>query len=127
MPKATAATPARTTSQAPRTHAWPSGVATRTNTRAARPAVARPAPGGRCCMRALSPGDEWSNPPNLEEMEKSGSIYAEGRARLTDLLTDADPDGRTTPVPGCPHWAVKDVVAHVTGVCADVLAGNLDG
>ena len=60
-------------------------------------------------------------------MEETGSIYAEGRARLTDLVLSADPDGRTSPVPGCPHWAVKDVIAHVTGVCADVLTGNLDG
>jgi len=60
-------------------------------------------------------------------VEESGSIYAEGRARLTDLVLAADPEGRTAPVPGCPEWAVKDVIAHVTGVCTDVLEGNLDG
>src|SRR4051794_6630153 len=127
MPQATAATPARTMSQAPSTHAWPSGVAIRTKTRAARPAATRATPVGRCCTAALSPRGEWSNPPILREMEESGSIYAAGRVRLTELVTEADPEGRTVPVPGCPHWAVKDVVAHVTGVCADVLAGNLDG
>ena len=30
-------------------------------------------------------------------------------------------------MPTCPGWAVKDVVAHLAGVCADVLAGRLDG
>jgi len=60
-------------------------------------------------------------------MEGIGSIYAEGRARLTDLVTSADPEGLTAPVPGCPDWAVRDVIAHVTGVCADVIAGNVDG
>lgn len=60
-------------------------------------------------------------------MEGIGSVYAEGRVRLTDLVMSEDPDGRTRPVPGCPEWAVRDVLAHVTGVCADVLTGNLEG
>ena len=60
-------------------------------------------------------------------MEGIGSIYAEGRTRLSDLVRSTDPEGRTAPVPGCPQWAVHDVIAHVTGVCADVLAGNIDG
>ena len=30
-------------------------------------------------------------------------------------------------MPACPQWSVHDVVAHVTGVCADILAGNLAG
>jgi uncharacterized protein (TIGR03083 family) len=60
-------------------------------------------------------------------MDEIGSIYAEGRTRLTDLVLSEDPDGRTAPVPGCPEWAVRDVIAHVTGVCADVLAGNIEG
>jgi len=56
-----------------------------------------------------------------------GAIYAEGRTRLTGLVSAADPEGRTAPVPGCPQWAVRDVMAHVTGVCADVLAGKIEG
>jgi uncharacterized protein (TIGR03083 family) len=31
------------------------------------------------------------------------------------------------PVPACPDWTVHDVVAHLAGVCADILAGNLEG
>jgi hypothetical protein len=30
-------------------------------------------------------------------------------------------------VPTCPDCSVADVVAHLTGICADVLAGNTDG
>jgi uncharacterized protein (TIGR03083 family) len=60
-------------------------------------------------------------------MDESGSIYAEGRARLTELVMAEDPKGATAPVPGCPQWAVHDVIAHVAGVCADVLAGNIEG
>ncbi|MBV9411661.1 MAG: maleylpyruvate isomerase family mycothiol-dependent enzyme [Acidimicrobiia bacterium] len=60
-------------------------------------------------------------------MDEIGSIYAEGRTRLTELVLSEDPEGLTAPVPGCPEWAVRDVIAHVSGVCADVLAGNMEG
>ena len=60
-------------------------------------------------------------------MSEIGSIYAEGRARLTDLVASAEPDQHTLRVPGCPEWVVRDVIAHVTGVCADVLSGNVAG
>src|SRR5437763_12958509 len=51
--------------------------------------------------------------------------YAEGRQRITDLVREAGDRGAATPVPTCPGWTVQDVVAHLTGVCADVLAGNV--
>lgn len=60
-------------------------------------------------------------------MDDMGPVYAEGRVRLTDLVASEDPEGRTAPVPGCPNWAVRDVIAHVTGICSDVLSGNLEG
>lgn len=53
-----------------------------------------------------------------------GSAYAGVRERITALVRSADPD---LIVPSCPAWSVKDVVAHVTGVVDDVLAGRLDG
>ncbi len=58
-----------------------------------------------------------------------GAAYADGRRRVTDLLRstdDLEATGRT-PVPACPGWTVADVVGHLTGICADVLAGNMDG
>ena len=60
-------------------------------------------------------------------MADMGPIYAEGRTRLTELVASADPEQHTVRVPGCPEWVVRDVIAHVTGVCADVLAGNIAG
>jgi uncharacterized protein (TIGR03083 family) len=56
-----------------------------------------------------------------------GAAYAEGRRRLTALVADLDDEGAGAPVPACPQWSVHDVVAHLTGVCADVLAGRIDG
>jgi uncharacterized protein (TIGR03083 family) len=56
-----------------------------------------------------------------------GAAYAAGRNRLTELVQDLDEDTAAIPVPCCPAWSVVDVVAHLTGVCADVLAGRIDG
>jgi uncharacterized protein (TIGR03083 family) len=53
--------------------------------------------------------------------------YRGGRARLVALAAGLDEAQATTMVPGCPAWRVKDVLAHLTGICADVLAGNIDG
>src|SRR5437870_9772480 len=56
-----------------------------------------------------------------------GKTYAEGRRRITQLMQEAGDAGAQTPVPTCPGWTVHDVVAHVTGVCTDILAGNIAG
>ena len=46
---------------------------------------------------------------------------------MSATLRDAGDASATTDVPACPGWTPKDVVAHLTGVCADILAGRLDG
>jgi uncharacterized protein (TIGR03083 family) len=56
-----------------------------------------------------------------------GAVYNETRARISELVRDLDEGAAVTPVPACPSWTVKDVVAHVTGVCADILGGKLEG
>ncbi|MCU1450046.1 MAG: hypothetical protein JWP02_2216 [Acidimicrobiales bacterium] len=60
-------------------------------------------------------------------MDGIGSVYAAGRARIAELVTSVEPEQEKAPVPACPEWSVHDVLAHLTGVCADVLAGNIDG
>lgn len=52
------------------------------------------------------------------------SLYRETRSRITDLVRDADGDQS---VPACPEWTVHNVVSHVTGILADIRAGNLEG
>src|SRR5438552_16897596 len=54
-------------------------------------------------------------------------LYRDGRQRVTDLVGAIDPGVAATPVAACPAWTVHDVVAHVTGVCADILAANIAG
>jgi len=56
-----------------------------------------------------------------------GAAYAEGRHRLTELVADLDDAGATAPVPACPAWSIHEVIAHLTGVCTDVLAGRIEG
>ena len=55
-----------------------------------------------------------------------GALYADGRGRISDLVSGLGKEA-AAPVPACPEWSVHDVVAHLTGVCADILGGNLDG
>lgn len=56
-----------------------------------------------------------------------GDYYRSSRARLTDLLAGLDPDDWSAPVPACPGWDVRDVVAHLVGVIEDSNEGRLDG
>jgi len=54
-------------------------------------------------------------------------LYADVRLRISDLVRDLPAERADLPVPGCPGWTVHDVVAHATGIVADVVSGNLDG
>jgi uncharacterized protein (TIGR03083 family) len=56
-----------------------------------------------------------------------GELYREGRLRISDLVLSLSDEETKRTVPTCPLWTVSDVVAHVTGICADVLAGNIAG
>jgi uncharacterized protein (TIGR03083 family) len=52
----------------------------------------------------------------------TSEAYRAVRGRMLDLAATGDP---ATPVPACPEWTVRELLAHVTGVAADVVAGNL--
>ncbi|HWV35394.1 MAG TPA: maleylpyruvate isomerase family mycothiol-dependent enzyme [Thermomicrobiales bacterium] len=51
------------------------------------------------------------------------TAYLEAQARIRTLVNNQNAD---VPVPGCPGWTVKDVVAHLTGVFDDIQRGNLE-
>jgi uncharacterized protein (TIGR03083 family) len=55
------------------------------------------------------------------------TLYDDTRQRIVALLDGAGDAVLTAAVPACPIWRVRDVVGHLTGVCADVINGNLDG
>lgn len=50
------------------------------------------------------------------------AIYGRSRDRLIDGLRSLPTETAATAVPACPAWTVKDVVSHLTGLVADVLA-----
>lgn len=56
-----------------------------------------------------------------------GALYADTRSRIVELVSSLTPEELATPTPGCPEWTVQDVVAHLTGLSADVVAGNVEG
>lgn len=57
----------------------------------------------------------------------AGAHYRVARLRLTALLRDRPAADWTTPVPACPGWDVRAVVAHLVGVIEDGMAGRLAG
>ncbi len=54
-------------------------------------------------------------------------LYGDSRARVVALVSGLDEPGLAVPVPACPGWRVRDVVAHLTAVGEDVLEGRLTG
>jgi len=54
-------------------------------------------------------------------------LYSETSARVVSLVTELDGRQIDAPVPACPGWRVRDVVAHLTAVGEDVLEGRLTG
>lgn len=57
----------------------------------------------------------------------ASDAYRGIRERVTDLVQGLGPDVAEQRAPACPQWTIRMVVAHLTGVCSDVLAGNLEG
>ncbi|MFN2593671.1 MAG: maleylpyruvate isomerase family mycothiol-dependent enzyme, partial [Actinomycetota bacterium] len=57
-------------------------------------------------------------------LEDMGALYRGTRARIGELVL-ADEAKSKTIVPATPEWTIKDVIAHLTGVCEDILSGNI--
>lgn len=69
----------------------------------------------------------WALPASAGGTIPNGEVYRGIREDLTTVLR-VDPVGlQDLPVPACPDWRVRDVVAHLAGVVDDVLRGNLEG
>ncbi len=54
-------------------------------------------------------------------------MYGEVRTRVTGLLAEADDGALDATAPATPEWRVRDVGSHLSGICADIVTGNLDG
>lgn len=54
-------------------------------------------------------------------------VYTAGRNQLIGLGHTLTAEQANTMTTACPAWSVKDVYAHLTGISADILSGNLEG
>src|SRR2546430_15013614 len=60
-------------------------------------------------------------------MTDYAQTYGALRSRVSDLVRGADDEQLQRHTPAAPEWRVRDVVAHLSGITADINAGNLDG
>jgi uncharacterized protein (TIGR03083 family) len=60
-------------------------------------------------------------------MTDYAQAYRALRGRVCELVRDADDDQLELLTPAAPEWRVRDVVAHLSGITADINAGNVDG
>ncbi|MFN8050139.1 MAG: maleylpyruvate isomerase family mycothiol-dependent enzyme [Acidimicrobiales bacterium] len=65
--------------------------------------------------------------PATEDEPTIGDRYRNARERLTAYLREQDESAWERPVPACPGWNVRDVLAHLVGVVEDSAAGLLSG
>ena len=76
-------------------------------------------------MTVRTPGLAWP-----QHKGTLGVRYEEARQRIVEVIreaTSSDDAAAARPVPACPGWRVRDVLAHLCGNCTDIAAGNIDG
>ena len=54
-------------------------------------------------------------------------VYRDARTRVTATALELTADELDTVLPACPQWTVRDLLAHLTGVAADIVAGRVAG
>ena len=64
-------------------------------------------------------------PSDTASMTSPAYHYARSRERLSGLFAELDAADWDRPVPACPEWRVRDVLAHLYGNTEDALAGRL--
>ena len=52
------------------------------------------------------------------------SEWKAAQARVTELLTGLGPEEAARAVPACPDWSVRELLSHMVGLGADVVAGD---
>jgi len=60
-------------------------------------------------------------------MDEIGEAYRGVRIRVGELVAACDDPALAIPAPAAPEWTVHDLLAHLVGVTADIVSGNLDG
>jgi len=60
-------------------------------------------------------------------MDEVGEAYRGVRMRVSELVAGCDDPTLAVRAPATPEWTVHDLLAHLVGVTADIVTGNLDG
>lgn len=63
--------------------------------------------------------------PKEQDMTVFGTAYAGVRKRVGELVLSLDSEDLEKRVPACPDWTIKNLVSHMTGIAADMIAGNV--
>ncbi|MFM8973809.1 MAG: maleylpyruvate isomerase N-terminal domain-containing protein [Actinomycetota bacterium] len=63
----------------------------------------------------------------LRSTDEVVAAYVALRARVIALVRERPESDGDRPVPHCPAWRVRDLVAHMVGGPEDILAGRLEG
>ena len=50
--------------------------------------------------------------------------WSRAQQRVIDLVADLPPEQAALRVPACPDWTVRDLLSHMVGLGADVVAGD---
>ena len=58
--------------------------------------------------------------PDVDGIEE----WSRAQERVIGLVTGLSPDRAEVRVPACPDWTVRDLLAHMVGLGADVVAGD---
>lgn len=62
---------------------------------------------------------------SVSDLPHLSVAYRSEREGLSTLVLGLDADTLARPLPACPEWTPREVLAHVAGVVSDILAGNL--
>ncbi|HWD78763.1 MAG TPA: maleylpyruvate isomerase N-terminal domain-containing protein [Kribbella sp.] len=63
----------------------------------------------------------------MTDPTRSAELYHAAHERMAAAVRDLSAEDLDRQVPACPQWSVQDLIAHLTGVAADFVAGNLAG
>src|SRR4051812_12165397 len=69
---------------------------------------------------------EWMSSMSMTEPSLIARHYQHTRERILAALSEPGVDWNA-PVPACPKWSARDVVAHLTAVAEDWVDGTLTG
>lgn len=59
--------------------------------------------------------------------EDLAAAYRDTRRRITELCGDLSAVEGERTVPACPDWTIRDLLAHLTVIAAEPVAGNIPG